>query len=105
MNQTKIYVGNLSYDTTEAGLQETFGAYGDITDCKLITDRATGRSKGFAFITFEKPEAANDALKLDGTDLDGRPIRVNLAREDRDRGGRPGGHGGGFGGGRGGYRG
>jgi len=91
MNQTKIYVGNLPFQTTSEDLEATFSAYGNIAECKLITDRETGRSKGFAFITFAEASGAEAALKLDGTDLGGRQIRVNLAKEDRGGGRRGGG--------------
>lgn len=103
MSQSKIYAGNLAYQTTEEGLREAFSGYGNITDLKLITDRDTGRSKGFGFITFEEASAAEAALEKNGTDLDGRQIRVSLAKED-DRGGSRGGRGGRFGGGNGGNR-
>jgi len=86
MSQTKIYVGNLSYSTTPDQLQAAFSEFGNIAELKLIEDRETGRSKGFAFITYEQPSAAESALSLNGTDLDGRQIKVSLAREDRDRG-------------------
>lgn len=91
MNQPKIYVGNLSYNTTEATLEETFGVHGTITELKLITDRETGRSKGFAFITFETQAQAEAALVLNDTNLDGRNIRVNLAKADAGGGRRGGG--------------
>ena|SRR3990167_441017 len=94
MNQTKIYVGNLPYQTTSEDLDEAFSAYGKIAELKLIMDRETGRSKGFAFITFEDADAAQAALQLNSTELGGRQIKVNLAKEDRgdrnDRGGRGG---------------
>ena len=96
---TKLYVGNLSYDATENDLQDAFQAYGTVTDVNLITDRATGRSRGFAFVTFATPEAAKAALDaLQGKDVKGRSLKISEAREREDRGG-----GGGGGGGRGGY--
>ncbi len=98
MKQAKIYVGNLSYQTTSDDLQEAFSAYGNITELKLITDRETGRSKGFAFITFDDSSAIEAAVALNGTDLDGRQIKVSEAKEDRGDSG--GGSRGGFGGGR-----
>ena len=103
MNQSKIYVGNLSYDTTSDGVQDYFTQYGDIADVKLIMDRETGRSRGFAFITYSDSQGAEAALAADGSELDGKNLRVNMAREDAGgRGGRAGGAGGGGGGGRGG---
>ena len=104
----KIYVGNLSYETTEDGLRSHFMQYGNIDDLKLIMDRETGRSKGFGFITFDSDESGKSALDSNGTDIDGRQIRVNTAQEGGGSGGRrPGGNGGrggyGGGGGRGGY--
>jgi heterogeneous nuclear ribonucleoprotein A1/A3 len=95
MSQTKLYVGNLSYHTTEGELRETFSTYGEITELKLITDRDTGRSKGFAFVSFETAEAAESALSLNDTELDGRKMRINFAKDD---GGRRGGGGNRFGG-------
>ena len=101
MSQFKIYVGNLSYDTTGEDLSELFGKFGQIAEVKLITDRDTGRSKGFAFLTFSQSEPIEDALALNGTEFQGRRLKVNTAKEEsRDgrgaggRGGRPGGSGG-----------
>lgn len=91
MSQSKIYVGNLSYQTSSDDLHEVFGRYGEVTELKLIMDRDTGRSKGFAFITFGSVDAANSALELDGTQLDGRQIKVSLAKEGRSGGGSGGG--------------
>lgn len=98
MSQAKIYVGNLSYETTSADLDTLFGEYGSIAETKLITDRDTGRSKGFAFITFEQVQSAQDALALDGSTFQSRNIKVNMAKEGGARRG-PGA--GGLGGGRG----
>ncbi len=110
MQKNKLYVGNLSYSVDESQLKEVFASYGDINEVTLIKDRDTGRSKGFAFITFEKNEAAEKALEQDGKEHDGRPLKVNLAQEKErsDRGSRGGGFGGdkpgskrgGFGGGK-----
>jgi len=77
----KIYVGNLSFQLNENDLQSAFEQFGTIQDVALITDRQTGRSKGFGFVTFETDAAAKEALALDGTELEGRPLRVNIARE------------------------
>jgi len=97
----KIYVGNLPYEVTEEDLESTFGQFGGIESVALIIDRQTGRSKGFGFITFNEQKSAQDSLALDGTDLKGRNLRVNIATEKPkgrggdDRGGRSGGGGGG----------
>ena len=101
---TKLYVGNLSYSSTEAGLRAAFEADGrQVREVALITDRETGRPKGFAFIQMGSEQDAKAAIAaLDGKELDGRSIKVNEAQE-RPAGGRPGGGGGGGGGGRGGY--
>lgn len=90
---TKIYVGNLSFNSTENDLQDMFAAYGPVTDVHLITDRMTGRSKGFGFVTMATPEALQAAIEgLNGKSVDGRPLNVSEARprEERpDRGERP----------------
>jgi hypothetical protein len=100
----KLFVGGLSWNTSDEGLRASFERYGEVTDAKVITDRETGRSRGFGFVTFADGEAATAAVaQMDGADLDGRTIRVNEA-EDRPRTGGAGGGGGrgGFGGGGGG---
>ncbi len=99
----KLFVGGLSWDTNDEGLTRAFSGYGNVTEAKVITDRETGRSRGFGFVTFDSADAAQSAIKAsDGSSLDGRTIRVNLA-EDRPREGGGGGGGrgggGGFGGG------
>lgn len=103
-----IYVGNLSYNTTEDGLRAAFEAKGAVSSVAIIKDKYTGDSKGFGFVEMSDDAAARSAIEsLDGTDLDGRTIKVNEARprEDRGgRGGRGGGRGGGYGGGGGGGR-
>ena len=98
---TKLYVGNLSYNTTEATLRAAFEADGrQVKEVAMIMDRDTGRPKGFGFIQMGSDQDAKAAIAaLDGTQLDGRAIKVNEAQE-RPAGGRPGGGGGG---GRGGY--
>ena len=85
----KIYVGNLSYETTEATLSELFGALGEVLSVNLITDRMTGRSKGFAFVEMADQTAALEAInQLNGREVDGRSLKVNEARPKRDdRGG------------------
>lgn len=85
MSQAKIYVGNLSYNATNNDIQSHFEQYGNIVDIKLITDRETGRSKGFAFVTFETPDAAQNALQADGQDMSGRNLKVSIAREQQRR--------------------
>jgi cold-inducible RNA-binding protein len=94
----RLYVGNLAYETTEESLREAFAQYGDIAEIKVILDRDTGRSRGFAFVEMQTQEGANAAVEnLNGAMVDGRPLRVNEAEERRPRGG--GGYGGGGGGG------
>jgi RNA recognition motif-containing protein len=105
---TKLFVGNLSYDITENDLQDAFAAHGTVVEANLMMDRATGRPRGFAFVTMSSPEEAQKAIDaLNGKELAGRALTVNIARprEERPAGG---GGGGGFRGGRGGgggYRG
>src|SRR5262245_38364273 len=99
---TRLYVGNLSFQTTEDTLARAFQACGEVVECKVITDRETGRSRGFGFVTMGSPEASRKAIEsMNGTELDGRPLRVNEAEERKDRGGGGFGGGGGGGGGRG----
>lgn len=88
MSQNKVYVGSLSYDVTTDDLQSFFGQYGDIEETRLITDRETGRSKGFAFITYTNQNGAQAALVANGLELQGRKIRVNIARDNNSDGGR-----------------
>ena len=93
----KLYVGNISFTTTEVELREVFEKHGALESVNVITDRETGRSRGFAFVEFAEESGAQAAQQaLDGTELSGRSLRVNEAH-DRGRGG------GGGGGGRGGY--
>ncbi|TDJ69795.1 MAG: RNA-binding protein, partial [Proteobacteria bacterium] len=86
------------YSVDEDQLRELFSPYGEIEELALIMDRETGRSKGFAFITFATQQAAESALEKNGQDLSGRALRVNIAQEKGGRGGRRGGGGGGGGG-------
>jgi RNA recognition motif-containing protein len=86
----KLYVGGLSWDTTDESLRGAFEQYGTVSEAVVITDRDTGRSRGFGFVSFEAPEDADKAVEgLNGTSLDGRTIRVDEAREraPRDGGG------------------
>ena len=98
----KLFVGGLSWGTTDDGLHQAFSQFGEIVEAKVITDRETGRSRGFGFVTFSNDEGATKAIsEMDGTELDGRTIKVNEAEDKGPRGGGGGGHGG-RGGGRGG---
>lgn len=82
----KIYVGNLPFSSTEADLKDVFARFGGVESVAVITDRETGRPRGFAFVEMEDESAAAEAIRsLDGTDLDGRNIRVNEA-QDKNRG-------------------
>lgn len=102
----KLYVGNLSYDTSSDELQQLFAAHGSVSSAEVIIDRSTGRSKGFGFVEMSSDDEAQAAINaLNGREQNGRPLTVNEARprEDRPRGGGGGGgFGGGFGGGGGG---
>lgn len=108
----KLFVGGLSWGTNDDGLRQAFERFGNIEEARVISDRETGRSRGFGFVTFSDEEGARQAIaEMDGKELDGRSIKVNEAEEKpRSRGGFGGGGGGGggrggFGGGRGGHRG
>jgi RNA recognition motif-containing protein len=95
----KLYVGNLSFQTTQQDLEELFGQSGQVESVSIVTDRDTGQSRGFAFVEMSGNKEAQAAIQaLDGKEVDGRSLKVNEARprEDRDRRGS-------FGGGRGGY--
>ncbi|NUP14345.1 MAG: RNA-binding protein [Polyangiaceae bacterium] len=101
----RLYVGNLSFNASTESVRSAFESMGQVTDVHLVTDRETGRSRGFAFVTMGSQDEANRAIStMNGTMLDGRPLRVNEAEERQPRGG---GGGGGFDGGqrRGGHRG
>jgi RNA recognition motif-containing protein len=99
---TKLFVGNLSFNTTENDLQDAFAAHGTVTEANLMTDRATGRPRGFAFITMASHEEAQKAIEaLNGANLDGRTLTVNEARPKTENAG--GSHGGREGANRGGY--
>jgi cold-inducible RNA-binding protein len=102
----KLYVGNLSFSTTEEALQAEFEHHGQVQEVALVTDRDTGRPRGFGFVTMNNDNEARAAIEaLNGTDLDGRTITVNEARPKTEGGGRGGSRGGGGGRGRGGDRG
>ena len=93
----KLFVGNLSFDTTENDLQDAFAAFGTVTETNLMMDRTTNRPRGFGFVTMSTPEEAQKAIDgLNGKELGGRALTVNIARPREER---PGGRGGGGGGG------
>jgi RNA recognition motif-containing protein len=112
--EEKVFVGNLPFSCSAEELSDLLSEVGPVSDVHLVTDRETGRPRGFAFVTFESADAAREAIeKFDGQDFGGRPLRINEARPREDRGGGGGGgggggfrgapRGGGGGGGRGGY--
>ena len=90
----RIYVGNIPFDTTEEDLDGLFSAHGAVESVKIITDRETGRSRGFAFVEMDAGAADAAIGALDGKDMGGRPLKVNEAREREQRGGGRGGGGG-----------
>lgn len=97
---TKLFVGNLSFDTTQADLHDAFSQFGEVQSATVVTDRDTGRPRGFAFVEMSSPEEAQAAIDgMDQQELGGRNLNVNIAKPREDRGG---GGGGGYGGGRGG---
>ncbi|MCG6871174.1 MAG: RNA-binding protein [Gammaproteobacteria bacterium] len=105
----KMYVGNLPWSVTTADLEEMFSPFGEVTSATLISDRETGRSRGFGFVEMSEEDATRAMADLDGKDMKGRPLRVSQAQERQPRsgggfggGGRGGGGRGGGGGGRGG---
>src|SRR5215472_16213923 len=104
---TKLFVGNVDFKVTENELQDAFAAHGTVVEANLVTDRTTGRPRGFAFVTMSSPEEAQKAIDaLNGKELGGRALNVNIARPREERSGGSGGrrdYGGG--GGRGGYSG
>lgn len=85
--QNKIFIGNLSFRTEKDTLSQEFGSYGTVVDVSIPVDRETGRPRGFAFLTFETPEAAQQALSADGRELDGRNIKVSIAQSKGSFGG------------------
>ena len=87
---SKLFVGNLSFNTTENALQDAFAAYGTVVEANLMMDRASGRPRGFGFVTMSTPEEAQKAIAaMNGAQLDGRALTVNIARprEERPAGG------------------
>ena len=108
----KLYVGNLSFNTSTQDLSELFGTVGTVESTNIIEDRETGRSRGFGFVEMSSKEEGNNAIEqLNGKEIDGRQLKVNEAKPQENRGGGGGrggyggnrGGGGGYGGGRGGY--
>src|SRR6187401_339330 len=92
---TKLFVGNLSFNTTENDLHDAFAAHGTVVEANLMMDRMSGRPRGFGFVTMSTPEEAQKAIEaLNGKEIDGRALTVNVARPREDR---PGGGGGGGG--------
>lgn len=100
---TKLYVGNLAFQTTSQELRELFGQFGTVESASIVEDRDTGRSRGFAFVEMSTNEEATAAIRqLDGQEVGGRSLKVNEAKPRENRGGGGGGGRGGFGGGGGG---
>lgn len=96
----KLYVGNLSFNTSNQDLEELFSQNGTVESANIITDRETGRSRGFGFVEMSSTEEGNAAItEFNGKEFDGRSLTVNEAKQREDRGGSRGGFGGGFGGG------
>lgn len=90
----RLYVGNLSYDMTSDSLRDTFAECGSVTDAHVVTDRETGRARGFGFVTMTTDVEANNAIQqLNGAVVQGRALRVNVAEERRPNGGGGGGDG------------
>jgi cold-inducible RNA-binding protein len=99
MSQTRLFVGNISYQTGERELQDLFSQAGAVTSVNLMMDKFTGKSRGFAFVELASAEDANKAVEMfNGKDLQGRSLTVNIARPREERAPRPGGGGGGGGG-------
>jgi RNA recognition motif-containing protein len=91
---TKLFVGNLSFNTTENDLQDAFAAHGTVVETNLMMDKMSGRPRGFAFVTMSSPEEAQKAIDaLNGSQLDGRALTVNIARPREERPGGGGGRG------------
>lgn len=83
---TKLFVGNISFNTTENDLHDAFAAHGQVVEANLMMDRTTGRSRGFAFVTYATPEEAQKAIDaMHGHQLDGRALTVNIARPKEER--------------------
>jgi cold-inducible RNA-binding protein len=92
MSNNKLFVGNLSFNTTENDLQNTFAAHGTVLEANLMMDRVSGRPRGFGFVTLSTPEEAQNAINaLNGAELDGRALTVNVAKPREERSGNGGG--------------
>jgi len=90
---TRLYVGNLSFSSTGETVREAFARIGEVTDVHIVTDRTSGQSRGFGFVTMGSPAEAQKAIEtMNGANLDGRPLRVNEAEERPQRGGGGGRH-------------
>ncbi|MFN7972192.1 MAG: RNA-binding protein [Acidobacteriota bacterium] len=89
----KLFVGGLSWGTNDQALMKAFEKFGPVTEAKVITERETGRSRGFGFVTYENDADAEKAKSMDGQELDGRKLRVNDANQRESRGGGGGGGG------------
>lgn len=87
MDKNKLFVAGLPWAVTGDQLREIFSQYGEIIDAVVISDRETGRSKGFGFVTFANPDDAQKALSMNGTEMEGRTLTVNVAKPREDRGG------------------
>ena len=87
MDKNKLFVGSLPWSIDNNSLRDLFAQFGEITDVFVVTDRDSGRSKGFGFVTFANEEDAQKALDMNGKDVEGRSIVVNVARLKEDRGG------------------
>ena len=84
----KIYVGNLSFRSSNQDLEELFGQYGNVTEARVVNDRETGRSRGFGFVSFDSAEAAESAVNAqNGQDFQGRDLKVSIAKEQNRQGG------------------
>lgn len=96
MSSSKLFIGGLSYGTDDQSLNDAFSAFGEVVEARVITDRDTGRSRGFGFVNFTSEESASSAVSsMDGQELNGRNIRVSYAT-DRSQGGGGGGFSGGY---------
>ena len=96
MSNSKLFVGNLSFNTTESDLHDTFAAHGTVVEANLMMDRMSGRPRGFGFVTMGSPEEAQKAIEaLNGAQVDGRALTVNIAKPREERSGGGGGGGGG----------
>lgn len=85
-DKSKLYVGNLPYSVTDESLKELFAEAGEVTEAKVITDKFSGRSKGFGFVTMKDEQTATKAVEtMNNKEIEGRPLKVNVARPMRER--------------------